>query len=327
MAKKQKLKAAFHWLASCGGCEVAVLDIDEMILDVVKLMDIKFWPVALDSKYADVKAWPDNYLDLAFINGGVRTTEQEEHAKLFRAKSKVVIAFGACAAEGGIPGLANATSREAIFQTVYHNTASTENPEGIRPQAETELDGVTYTLPTLHDQVRALDQIIQVDYYLPGCPPPVPLIANAVKAIAEGKLPPPPAVLAPEHSLCDECSRTRSRDTRRVERFVRPHLERPADPEQCLLEQGIICMGPVTRGGCGAQCISVNMGCRGCGGPTPEVTDQGLKFVSTLGTLLKGDTDEDAAAAVDSIADPLGTLYRYSLPHSLLRKATEEVSE
>lgn len=320
-----KLQVAFHWLASCGGCEVAVVDIDEKVLDVVELMDIVFWPVALDGKYADIEAMEDNHLDISFINGAVRTTEQEHHAKLFRQKSKVIVAFGACSGMGGIPGLANCTTKEEIMETVYHTTASTENAANNLPQAEwkDDVSGATLTLPTLHEDVRALDQVIQVDYYLPGCPPQPSSILTAVDAIATGQLPPPPAVVAPEHSLCDTCSRTKDRETRRMEKFERPHTYRPADPEQCLLEQGIICMGPVTRAGCGHGCINANMGCRGCYGPAPNVDDMGLKFLSSVATLLKGDTEEEVAAAVDSIADPLGTFYRFSLPHSTLRRSTK----
>jgi len=105
--EKKKLKFAFYWAASCGGCEIAVLDIDEKILDVVQIADIVFWPVAMDIKYKDVENMPDKYIDVCFFNGAIRTEEQEHMAKLLRQKSKILIAYGACSHLGGIPGLAN----------------------------------------------------------------------------------------------------------------------------------------------------------------------------------------------------------------------------
>ncbi|TRO50378.1 oxidoreductase, partial [Candidatus Bathyarchaeota archaeon] len=103
--KSKKLQLAFYWAASCGGCEIAVLDIDEKILDVINIADILFWPVAIDTKYKDVENMADNHIDICFFNGSIRTEEQEHIAKLLRKKSKYLIAFGACAVNGGIPGL------------------------------------------------------------------------------------------------------------------------------------------------------------------------------------------------------------------------------
>ena len=100
-----KPKVAFYWCASCGGCEEAVVDLAEKILDVVAAVDIVFWPVALDFKKADVEAMEDGSILAAFVNGSIRTTEQEEMAHLLRRKAKVLVAFGSCAHLGGIPAL------------------------------------------------------------------------------------------------------------------------------------------------------------------------------------------------------------------------------
>ncbi|MBS7648331.1 oxidoreductase, partial [Candidatus Bathyarchaeota archaeon] len=103
----EKKKFAFYWAASCGGCEIAVLDINERILDVVQIADVIFWPVAIDIKYKNVEEMPDEHIDVCFFNGGIRNSEQEYMAKLLRQKSKLLIAYGACAQLGGVPGLAN----------------------------------------------------------------------------------------------------------------------------------------------------------------------------------------------------------------------------
>jgi len=320
---KPKLKIAFYWAASCGGCEIAVLDINEKILDVVKLADIVFWPVAIDIKYKDVEAMPDKYIDICFFNGSIRSEEQEHMAKLLRRKSKTLVAFGSCAQEGCIPGLANLHDRKEIFSKVYLHSKSISNPNSVLPQTRTEVKEGLLKLPEFYDTVKTLDQTVDVDYYLPGCPPPVKLIANAVDAIAKGALPPKGSVLAPLKSVCDECPR--KKENKKITRIYRVH-EKVPEPERCLLEQGIICMGPATRSGCGAQCLTVDMPCTGCGGPCPNSPEQGAAMMSALASILglEGEqehyTEEDVEALMSQIKDPVGTFYMYSLPSSILRR-------
>src|SRR5512136_1283051 len=123
---ERKLQIALYWGAACGGCDVAVLDTNEFILDLAALADIRFWPIAVDGKYKDVEAMADGELDLALFDGAVRNSENEHVAKLLRRKSKVLVAFGSCAHMGGIPGLANLTSRDEILTTAYLSNPSIE---------------------------------------------------------------------------------------------------------------------------------------------------------------------------------------------------------
>jgi F420-non-reducing hydrogenase small subunit len=321
----QKLKFAFYWAASCGGCEVAVLDIDEKILDVVALADIVFWPVAMDVKYKDVEAMPDKSIDVCFFNGAVRNEEQEYLAKLLRQKAKVLVAFGSCAHLGGVPGLANVADRKEIFQTVYLENPSTANAKGVVPQTRFKVPEGELKLPEFYDTVRTLDQVVDVDYYLPGCPPTPKRIAEAVGAIAKGELPPKGSVLGPKKSVCDECPR--KKDDKKIHEIHRTYEIVP-EPEKCLLEQGIICLGPATRGGCEAQCISANSPCTGCGGPCPRVTEQGAAMISALASILGVEEEKEKEfnpeKLIDQVKDPLGTFYRYSLPSSLLRRRVKK---
>jgi F420-non-reducing hydrogenase small subunit len=320
---KEKLKIAFYWAASCGGCEIAVLDINEKILDVIQIADILFWPVAMDIKYKDVEAMPDKHIDICFFNGSVRSEEQEYMAKLLRRKSKVLVAFGSCAQEGCIPGLANLHNRKQIFDTVYLKEKSVVNPEKVTPQTRTQVKEGTLKLPEFYDTVQTLDQTVDVDYYLPGCPPPVKLILNAVDAIAKNQLPPKGSVLAPLRSVCDECPR--KKENKKISKIYRVHEKAP-EPERCVLEQGIICMGPATRSGCGAQCLTVDMPCTGCGGPCPNSPEQGAAMMSALASILGLEeekekySDEEVEALMGQIKDPVGTFYMYSLPSSILRR-------
>jgi len=324
-----KPKVAFYWCASCGGCEETVVDLNEDILKVADAVDIVLWPVALDFKRKDVEALADGEIAVSFINGAIRTEEQEEMVKLLRAKSGLVVAFGSCAHLGGIPGLGNFCTRDTIFHRVYIEAPSVENPDGTVPQEKTTVDVGELTLPEFYDTVKTLDQTIPVDYYLPGCPPPPDLVMNAVNAILTGNLPEKGAVLAPNKAQCDTCPRNETRPEKMSITEIKRPWQIKIDPEKCFLEQGLICMGPATRSGCGETCIRANMPCRGCFGPVDGVVDQGAKGLSMIASILGLEdeekmSDEELEKLIGGIADPAGTFYRFSLPSSLLRRRRME---
>ncbi len=135
------MKVAFYWAASCGGCEIAVLDMNERILELVKHVEIVFWPVAMDVKYNDVEAMPDGHIDVTFFNGSIRNSEQEHMAKLLRAKSKTLVAFGSCANEGCVPGLANLSDAKGILELVYLAMATVLKDPGVIPTPSTNGEG------------------------------------------------------------------------------------------------------------------------------------------------------------------------------------------
>ncbi len=315
-----KPKVAFYWCASCGGCEEAVVDLAEAVLDVVQAVDIVLWPVALDFKIEDVRACRPGEIAVAFINGSVRNSEHEMWVKMLREKSQLVVAFGACAHLGGIPGLANCTTRDEIFQNKYVRSLTAANPKGVLPQIETWIDGVTLELPETWNTVRSLNQVIDVDYYLPGCAPPPDSIARAVSAILSGNLPPKGSVLASEKSLCETCPRNETKpETFTIASFKRLATHTP-DPEKCFLEQGIVCVGSATRSGCGYRCIGSNMPCRGCYGPPPHVVDQGAKILSAIASHIDSEDPAEVDKILDTIPDPAGYFYRFGLPLSLLQR-------
>ncbi len=324
-----KPKVGFYWCASCGGCEEAVVDLNEDILKVADAVDIVLWPVALDFKRKDVEAMKDGEIAVTFINGAVRLAEQEEMVKLLRQKSGLIVAFGACACLGGIPGLGNFCTRESIFNRAYKEVPSVDNPKGIVPLQETKVDGRVFTLPEFYNTVKTMDQTIPVDYYLPGCAPPPDLIMNAVMAILTGKLPPKGAVLAPNKALCDTCPRKDSKPEKLSIKEIKRPWQIKIDPEKCFLVQGLFCYGPATRSGCGETCVRANMPCRGCFGPLEGVVDQGAKALSMMASILgiEGEekmSEEETQKLIGQIADPAGTFYRFSLPSSLLRRKRVE---
>lgn len=317
---KPKLKLAVYWGAACGGCCVSVLDVHEKLFDVVAVADLVFWPIALDIKYKDVEAMADKEIDVTLFNGAVRNSENEHLAHLLRQKTKVLVAYGSCAHMGGIPGLGNFHDRETIFERVYDTSESTVNPDKLRPQPETKMKEGVLELPKFYNDVRALDQVVDVDYYLPGCPPQTERLVEVFMAIVTGaELPPKGSVVgALEKSLCDECKRKKT-DNKTIKEFHRP-IDIQDDGETCFLEQGVICMGPATRGGCGARCIEGNAPCRGCYGPPIDVPDPGARMMSAIGTMIDSNDAEEIEKIVDQIDDPAGTFYRFSLPGSIIRR-------
>jgi F420-non-reducing hydrogenase small subunit len=316
----EKPKVAFYWCASCGGCEESIVDLAESILDVVAAVDIVFWPVAMDFKVSDVEAMADGSILATMINGAIRTSEQEEMARLLRRKSKYLIAYGACAHLGGIPGLANQFSREQVMKFCYEDAPTVANPEKTWPQTRFEDNGRVATLPEFRNTVRSLDQVVDVDYYLPGCATTAKLLAHAVEALLSGQMPPKGTVLSPDIALCDECPRKESKPTDvAFAEFKRPHLTM-LDPNLCFLAQGVVCMGPATRGGCEALCISGLMPCTGCFGPTSRVKDQGAKIMSSLCANVGAEDEKEIDKVLAGIPDPVGTFYRYGLAASALRR-------
>jgi F420-non-reducing hydrogenase small subunit len=319
MSNPAKPKIAFYWCASCGGCEEAVVDLAEEILGVLEAVEIVLWPCAMDFKKTDLEGLPDRSINATFLNGAIRTEEQAEMARLLRRKSQLLIAYGACAQLGGIPGLANQFSREEILRYVYEDAPTVINQDGARPQSRFTENGYSLCLPQLLQVVRALDQVVSVDYYLPGCPPTPKLTQAAISALLAGSLPPKGTVLAPDMALCEQCPRkaTKPADPRFAE-FHRPHLLN-LDPEKCFLAQGVVCLGAATRGGCEAACVNGNMPCTGCFGPTSRVRDQGAKALSALCANVAGKDEPAIAQTLAGVHDPVGMFYRYGLAKSLLR--------
>jgi F420-non-reducing hydrogenase small subunit len=317
---KSKLKLAVYWGAACGGCCVSVLDIHEKLFDVVEAADLVFWPIAMDVKYKDVEAMADHSIDITLFNGAIRNSENAHLANLLRQKSKILIAYGSCSHLGGIPGLANFYSKDKIFERVYHESQSTENPGKIIPLPNQEIEGVTLKLPVFYQDVLKLNDVVPVDYYIPGCPPQSERLIEVLDAVFSGaKLPPKGSVIgARDKTQCEECERIKT-ENKKIKRIFRSY-EIQDDHKTCFLEQGVVCLGPATRSGCGTRCIKGNAPCRGCYGPSPDVLDPGAKMMSAIATMIESDEPEEISKVLEGLPDPAGTFYRFSLPSSILRR-------
>jgi F420-non-reducing hydrogenase small subunit len=314
----KKLQIALYWGAACGGCDVAVLDTNEFILDVAAAADIRLWPIAVDGKYRDIEEMQNGELDVSFFNGAVRNSENEHIAKLLRQKSKLLVAFGSCAHLGGIPGLANLTTKDQILSTAYLSNPSIEPGSSTLPRQETNAAPGHLHIPRFYRRVYKLNDVVEVDYYLPGCPPAPDQVKKVVLAIVGGNLPPRGSVVgASDRAVCDDC--LREKKEKKVKRFFRP-WEIIQDPKQCLMDQGILCAGSATRSGCGVRCPNSGQGCRGCYGPLPNVIDQGAKFLSALTSIIDSKDSKEIEQIVNEIPDFIALAYRFGLAASLLQR-------
>lgn len=321
------IRIAIAPLGSCSGCDVAIADIGEDFADLAKIAEIVYWPTGADPKMEDLEAL--DYIDISITHGSIRTSEEEEILKMLRRKSKVLVAFGSCGCFGGIPGLVNLSpDREEVLRTAYESIGT---DKGEWPRERSEVDGKELTLPALYNLGHSHGELVDVDYFVPGCPPVESqvrdLIDIAVRYANGEELPPKGTVLAGIRALCDECPREKPEKIV-IDRFYRVY-EKEADPNTCFLAQGIICMGPATRSGCGARCISANMPCRGCFGPPPGIKDQGAKMLSAIASLLAVDKEmelgeEGLRDLLDKIPDPAGTFYRFTLPSATINRRIDD---
>jgi F420-non-reducing hydrogenase small subunit len=321
MTTNGKPKFAMYWAASCGGCEIATLNIHEKILDVDANFEVVFWPVAMDAKYKDVEAMEDGSILLTLFNGGIRNDENEHIAKLLRRKSKILVAFGSCASEGCIPALANLSAVGDIVETAY-NTLTTDNPQKVRPQPSWQAPEGELHIPTLYPVLRTLGQVVPVDYTMPGCPPESPQIATVIDLVVQvlqgkAELPPPGTVIgAGKSTVCDECKR--ARNLKQIKKFERIQSVK-LDPALCILEQGVLCSGPATRSGCLALCPAAGSPCIGCYGPAEGALDFGARLMSAVASVIDSKEPDEIEAILDGIPDPAGMFYRFNLAGSLLR--------
>jgi F420-non-reducing hydrogenase small subunit len=307
-------KVAEEWLNACSGCEISIVDLGERILKVLELVEFVHIPVLLDHKYygqlGDGKHIDIPEADVGIITGSIRNEEHLEVAEEMRKKCNLIIAMGTCATHGGIPALANSYTNESIFERYY----STETTDKDQPRPK---DGI----PPLLDKVYALDEKIKVDVYLPGCAPHPDQVFAALAGLLTGN----PAAL-PDKSVCDFCPTRREGkgQVKKLHRFLQApeytSQDEPLDKMRCLLEQGLLCMGSVTKAGCGGdllepRCIKARVPCRGCYGP---VRQDGNQLLQMLNALASNGID------LESLPD-YASILRFSGSHGLLRPVVHPV--
>jgi NAD-reducing hydrogenase small subunit len=168
-----KPKIASDWLAGCSGCHMSLLDIDERILQVIELADLRATPIT------DLKEPDASGVDVGILEGGISNTANEEVAHRMRSHCKTLVALGDCAVFGGVPAMRNFFTIEESLRRAYVETESTDESGKIPSDPE-------LAVPT---KVRALSEVVDVDLFVPGCPPDADTIFYVLAELAQGRKP------------------------------------------------------------------------------------------------------------------------------------------
>ncbi|MFW6236743.1 MAG: methyl viologen-reducing hydrogenase [Desulfovibrionales bacterium] len=306
-----KVKVAEEWLNACSGCEIAILNVGDVLVDLlVNNLEFVHIPVILDKKYfgqtGEDKEMSIPEAVVGIVSGGVRNEEHQQVLEEMRKKCQILIALGTCATDGGIPAMINMYGNESLTDFVYkesHTTNAAEVPN--------------QHVPKLLDYCYALDEFVPIDIYLPGCPPHPDWITAAVLALLDGKT----EFSMPERSVCDTCPTIRERkkgvaDIKRMLTTPDFDPDKPLNEMRCLLEQGYLCLGPVTKAGCGGtagspRCLNTRMPCRGCYGP---IRKESKPLVDYMGALASVGFDPTR------VPDRRGYLARFAGSHGVLKK-------
>ncbi|MCC6017844.1 MAG: F420-nonreducing hydrogenase [Candidatus Verstraetearchaeota archaeon] len=280
-----KLTLAIFPLIGCSGCENSLLDIWHVDNVIFNNLEIVYSPILTDFKE------PDN-VDIGIVTGNVRFHEDVNKLLNWRKKSKLLVAFGSCACYGGIPGLLNLHDIQSVINDVYSPNISFDD----------------YDMPKLIDNAKPIVDFVNIDIAIPGCPPPKNLILKLFEHLLKGE----PFIL-PEKSVCNECPLNTGED--KVIKSIRQFSLEPFTPNECFLEQGVLCLGPIIRAGCDARCIKANTPCRGCMGPIHNVDEAAVKFLSSISSMID---EKSKDIDINKIKDLIGLLYRYTLASSKL---------
>lgn len=250
-----KIRLNTEWLCDCGGCHIALVDLHEKMLKVLTSVEIQKCPVLTDEK-----EYPE--ADIGIVTGSVRTEHDRKAAIAMREKCSTIIALGTCAVYGGLHGAGLAHSREEIMDHVYKNSPTTK----------------TDTIPDefiepLNKMVTPIDEVIDVDLYLPGCPPHSHYIIEGLASLINGSEP-----RVQRETVCAGCHRVMKKSDVTE---IRDTADGVPDSDTCFLSQGYICQGSVTLDRCLAPCPNIGIACSGCAGPTMQVLSEPTRDIRT----------------------------------------------
>ena len=207
----------------CEGCELNQLNFEDQLLDILGHVDIVEWREAMDGQVDE--------LDIAFVEGSLSTPECITRIHEIRRKSKVLVALGACAVQGGVNAMKNTRPIEEVREEVYGDQK--------------------YLFPTL--PALPLSAVVKVDFAVRGCPMTQIEFLKVFTSLVMGKAP-----IVPDSAVCVECK---------------------LKENECVVDKGMICLGPITRMGCGARCPTFGQYCNGCRGLVSAPNIEGMQEI------------------------------------------------
>ncbi len=287
------MRIAVVSLSSCLGCQQILLNLGEEFYQIIGGNEFVYFPFLEDKK-------TPSQCDLAIIEGGVRDERQLETARALREVAGKVMALGSCAVYGGVPGLANLVSEPGLFRRSYEDFYFEDLPQGL-------------------GRLLPLDAHVQVDIKVPGCPPPQKMLGKILLGLSRGETLREDMMYAVERTVCSECKVSCNL---RPEKVPRRLAEGAPAMGECLLEQGYICLGPVTLGGCKARCPAMwGYPCTGCRGPSLQVIIENLHDIKidTLRRLARAGkvTRKELEAHLPDIPH---TFYKFCFAEPLMRE-------
>lgn len=298
-----KTRISTEWLSGCSGCHVAMVDLHEKLLNLVEEVEFVRIPVLMDEK-----GYPE--ADVGIVEGAVRSEHDRNCLLKMRESCKSIVAFGTCAVYGGPSGIGWLYGRDAILKKIYSETATSpkggELPEGA---------------PELEQSVIPINEVVDVDFYIPGCPPHPYFIALALKTLLGAEA---PELVA--KTVCSSCNRKMEK---REGVTLKKGMSSAPEEDVCLLSQGVICLGSVTLDRCQAQCPNKGVACAGCAGPSVDmITEPHLDIRTLIAKRMSMLTGIDPKEIVDYIEKEAKTFYSYALSSpAIYKKPTVEMRE
>lgn len=289
----EKIRLNTEWLCDCGGCHVVLVDLHEKIMTLFESVHIQKCPVL-----TDIKEYPE--AEVGILTGSIRTEHDRHAAMEMRKKCKTIIAFGTCAVYGGLHGAGLAHTKEEIMDHVYK--ASPTTITDFLPSAE--VDG-------LENCVIPVDEVIDVDLYLPGCPPHPHFVFEGLSALIDGKEP-----RVSKETVCGGCNRTMVKTG--VETIKASHEGIPED-DVCFLSQGYICLGSATLDRCLSPCPNHGVMCTGCAGPTMQILTEPTRDIRTeVSDRMSRLTKIPAADIIEVMEKSAKTHYAYAMATKMI---------
>jgi len=298
-----KARISTEVLSGCSGCHVSIVDLHEKLLNLVETAEFVRLPVLMDEK-----GFPP--AEVGIVEGAVRSEHDREALVKLRNSVKTLIAFGTCAVYGGPSGIGWLYDRDTVLDRVY-GSGPTNTPND-RP------DG---SVVKLEEGVVPVDEVVDVDLYVPGCPPHPYFIASAISSALGSKAP-----SLTRKTVCAGCER-------KMEKRDGVQLKKGAvtadDENLCFLSQGVICLGSTTLDRCLSPCPGIGVACTGCNGPSLDIVTEPYLDIRNLiakrMNLLCGIPAGEIKAYMQEDAK---TFYSYALASPVMyKKPTMEIRE
>lgn len=298
-----KTRISTEWLSGCSGCHIAIVDLHEKLLNLIDDVEFVRIPVLMDEK-----EYPE--ADVGIVEGAIRSEHDRKCLLRMRETCKTLVAFGTCAVYGGPSGIGWLYGKDTILNKIYKDTV-TATDDGKLPEGA----------PELEQSVIPLNEVVDIDFYIPGCPPHPYFIALSIKTLLGASV--------PEISIKTVCSACKRRMEKREGVKLQRGMSTASEEDICLLSQGIICLGSVTLDRCQAQCPNKGVACAGCAGPSIDIiTEPHLDIRTLIAKRMSLLTGIDRIEILDYMEKEAKTFYSYAISSPIIyKKPTVEIRE